>query len=133
MMGKFRWWLAQEGLPDRLEAITAETIRFFLAYLRGDAGTGRWGSDRPNAARPVRPSTVDTYYRALRAFFNFVVREGLLDESPLRKVRPPRLPKDLLPPFTPEQAQALVDAAKQSNQAARNVALVLILLNRTVR
>ena len=129
MLGKFRWWLDQEGCPDRLEATTAETIRFFLAYLRSDAGAGRWGSAQPNARRPVRPSTVDTYYRALRAFFNFVVREGLLNQSPLRNVSPPHLPKDLLPPFTPEQAQALVDAAKKSSQAARDLPLVLILLD----
>src|SRR5438067_423437 len=46
-------------------------------------------------------------------------------------VPPP--PKDLLPPFTPEQAQALVDAAKKSPQAARDVPLVLILLDTGLR
>jgi site-specific recombinase XerD len=94
MLSKFSWWLSQEEIPDRLEAITPENIRFFLAYLRGDAAGSRWGGKAVNAARPARPSTVDTYYRCLRAFSNFVVREGLLDESPMAKIRPPRVPKD---------------------------------------
>src|SRR4051794_32070249 len=68
MLTKFSWWLSQEAIPERLEAITAETIRFFLAYLRDDLAGSRWGGEAPNAARPARPSTVDTYYRCLRAF-----------------------------------------------------------------
>jgi len=132
-MGKFFWWLNQEEIPLRLEAITSETVRFFLAYFRADAKEGRWEEARPNTAAAARPSTVDTYFRCLRAFFNFVVREGLIGESPLKKVTPPRIPKDQIQPFTTEQAQALVDAAKKSDQPHRNAALLLILLDTGLR
>jgi site-specific recombinase XerD len=133
MLGKFSWWLNQEEIPDRLEAITPENIRFFLAYLRADISGSRWGGEAANAARPARPSTVDTYYRCLRAFSNFVVREGVLDESPMAKLRPPRVPKDQIQPFAQEQAQDLVDAAKRSDQPHRNTALVLVLLDTGLR
>lgn len=133
MLAKFGWWLAEEVLPDQLADIDSETIRRFLAYLRIDPEGGRWGSDAPNASRPARPSTVDTYYRALRAFFNFAVREGLLEGTPFRKLRPIRVPKDQVQPFAPEQVQALVDAAKRSDQPQRNTALVLVLVDTGVR
>jgi len=133
MLEKFKWWLAQEGESERLQDISAEVVRFFLAYLRGDGVEARWGNGALNAARPARPSTVDTYYRCLRAFFNFAVREELLDESPMRKLKPPRVPKDQVQPFTQEQAQALVDAAKASDQSLRNTALVLVLLDTGLR
>src|SRR5205807_7706987 len=48
MLGKFSWWLSQEKIPDRLEAITPENIRFFLAYLRGDGQGSRWGGNALN-------------------------------------------------------------------------------------
>jgi len=94
MLAKFSWWLHHEGAADRLDEISSETLRFFLAYLREEATDARWGGEALNASRPARPSTVDTYYRCLRAFFNFAVREGLLTVSPIGKVKPPRVPKD---------------------------------------
>jgi site-specific recombinase XerD len=133
MLSMFSWCLNQEEIPDRLEAITAENIRFFLAYLRADAPSSRWGGEAVNAAHPARPSTVDTYYRCLRTFCNFVVRERLLKQSPMTNLRRPRVPKDQVQPFTPEQAQALVDAAKVSDQVYRNTSIVLVLLDTGLR
>ncbi len=133
MLIKFSWWLRREGIPERLEAVTPESVRFFLAYLRQPGDTSRWDGVALNAARPARPATVDTYYRCLRAFFNFGVKEGLLDETPLRKVSGPRIPRDQVQPFTQQQAQALVDAAKRSNEATRNTALVMVLLDTGLR
>lgn len=80
MLGKFAWWLRQEGFSTQLDEITSEDIRFFLAYLR--TGEGRWANPTANASRPARASTADTYYRCLRAFFNFATREGLCVTPP---------------------------------------------------
>jgi site-specific recombinase XerD len=95
MLTKFTWWLREEGESERLEELSSESIRFFLAYLRGGTSDARWGGVAPDASRPARLSTVDTYYRCLRAFFNFAVREGLLTDSPMRTLKPPRVPKSL--------------------------------------
>lgn len=78
MVGKFRSWLNQEDISLRLEETTGETVRFFLAYFRADVKEGRWDETRPNTTAAARPSTVDTYFRCLRAFYNFVVQEGLI-------------------------------------------------------
>jgi site-specific recombinase XerD len=133
MLAKFRWWLEQEGLPDGLDAIDAQAIRFFLVYLRKEPAGRRWNSRVANAARPARPLTVDTYYRCLRAFFNFAVREGQIAQTPMKNVRPPRVPKDQIATFTDEQAQTLLDAAKKSDQPARNTAIVALLLDTGMR
>ena len=63
------------------------------------------------ASQIARPSSVQTYHRHLRAFLNFSVAEGLLEKSPLRNVKPPRVPNDQVQPFSPEQVQALLSAA----------------------
>lgn len=133
MLAKFSWWLSREGESERLQELSSETLRFFLAYLRDDSVPERWENGAPNTSRPAHPSTVDTYYRCLRAFFNFALREGLLAESPMRKLKPPRLPKDQVQPFTQEQAQSLVEAAKRSDQGLRDTALLLVLLDTGLR
>jgi integrase len=110
MMEKFLWWLTNEAeLSPTLAALSPLTIRAFLTYAREPRLEGRYGSHIANARGEARPSTVDTYYRALRAFASFCLAEGLLDDTPLKNVRPPRIPKDQLPPLTQEQIQKLVE------------------------
>lgn len=134
LMEKFLWWLVnEEEAAPTLESLTPARIRAFQTYLREERPEGRFGSDTANARRTVRPSTVHTYYRCLRAFVNFSVAEGLLDETPLRNVKPPRVPNDQVAPFTAEQVQALVDAARRTRAAERDVALVLMLVDTGVR
>jgi site-specific recombinase XerD len=81
MLSRFAWWFDQEQNPDRLETITSEHIRLFLVYLRSETPCSRWGGKAANATNPARPSTVDTYFRCLRTFWNSVVHEGLLDQG----------------------------------------------------
>ena len=46
--------------------------------------------------------TVITSFRVLRAWLNFCVNEELIAASPMRKVKAPILPKEILPAFAPE-------------------------------
>ena len=48
------------------------------------------------------------YYRAIRAFINWLVRNDYLKDNPLRKVDPPKPTKQLLPSITDEQVNYLI-------------------------
>ena len=87
-MERFCWWLEREArLPVALDPAN---IREFLAYAREPWPEGRFGCDRESAKREARPSTVNAYYRILRAFSNFCVAEGL---SVARQCELPGLPR----------------------------------------
>jgi site-specific recombinase XerD len=135
MLEKLAWCVAQNGDSDVLEDVSPEIIRHLFVYLLEEPEDRRWApSDRnANARRAAKPSTVDTCYRCLRAFFDFAVREGLLLDSPLANARPPRIPKDQVQPFTDEQVRALIHATKQSDQPLRNSMLLLVLLDTGLR
>jgi integrase/recombinase XerC len=134
LMERFCWWLEnEEQLPTTLSSLDPTCIRGFLAYVRDPSPNGRWGSGHHATKRAARPSTVQTYYRALRAFTNFCLGEGLLDETPLKNVKSPRVPTDQVQPFTNQQVQALVDAARRGRMAERDVAMVMVLVDTGLR
>lgn len=134
MLERFCWWLEHvESLPTTLESLSPTVLRSFLAYLRDPAPHGRWGTDHHASQRETRPSTVQTYYRALRAFSNFLLEEGLLADTPLRNVKTPRVPVDQIGPLTAEQLQTLLGAARAGRNPQRDVALLLVLVDTGLR
>jgi integrase/recombinase XerC len=56
---------------------------------------------------------------ALRSFFKFCVREGLLDENPARLVRTPRLPQRLPSVPTAEQVNRFLDPCAELSPPSR--------------
>jgi len=55
--------------PDDISAITTNNLREFLAYLRETPH--RFNSTCPRAKKPINSTTVQKYYRALSALFNW--------------------------------------------------------------
>jgi integrase/recombinase XerD len=86
--------------------------------------------------KPLRPVTADTYRRNFSALFNWLIREGELQESPLARIRKPPVKTDIIQPLSQEQIEALVAAARRDPNPrlrARNTALLLFLLDTGAR
>ena len=82
----------------------------------------------------LRPSTRHRYFREVRCFFNWLVDDGVLEESPFRGLKNVRIPPTLIPPFSPREIQSLLDACRiEMPLAARNRAIVLTLLDTGLR
>lgn len=77
----------------RPETATASDIRLFLLSLK-ESGK--------------KPCTVHIFYRALKTFYNWLVREHILKESPMINIRPPRLDKVLIHPFSSQDIDNLM-------------------------
>lgn len=106
-------FLELQGVRSPQE-ITPELVRTFLAGY---------------VARNASPYYVHQFARTIKTWLRFLVREHVLPTFPLDAIRPPKLPKDLLPPFTPEEVQRLVDVC----DTERDTALVLTMLDSGVR
>jgi site-specific recombinase XerD len=135
-MERFCWWLEnEEETPPTLETLDPSRIRAFLAYAREANPDGRFGCDRETAKREARPATVHAYYRALRAFTNFCMAEGLLEpeDAPLKNVKAPRVPTDQIQPLSQDQMQAVMDAARRMQAPERNLAMILLLVDTGLR
>jgi len=53
----------------------------------------------------------NAYYRAIRAFCNWLYRQGYIKDNPITKVDPPKMTKIILPSLTSEQVAYLIEQA----------------------
>jgi len=95
-LGDFSDFLGEEGL----EEAPPLRIRAFLMNLRQS------GASRKTTARKLA---------ALRSFYRFLVREGIVAGNPAVSVRPPRLPKNLPNFLTIQQVNTLLDTPDKSD------------------
>jgi len=82
---------------------------------------------------PMRPVSVQSYYRVLRTFCNWLVEEEYATVSPMAKVKPPVARPDQIEPLTPHQIGQLVAGAKASEYPLRNVAIIYLILDTGLR
>jgi len=83
----FLWYARNYDWPDDISAITTQHIREFLAYLRDT--DHRFNSSCPRAMKPINSTTIQKYYRALSALYNWLINEEILDYNPLVKIKAP--------------------------------------------
>lgn len=126
---KLLWFLRQEGF----DSCGTPELRRFFGYLSNGHETenGRW--DNAQLKKKARPSTIATYYRHLRSMFRFFLQEGWIDASPLETITPPVVRSDQVQPFTQDQVNALLNAAKKTLHARRDTAILLFLLDTGAR
>ncbi len=128
-----------------LKQITSAALKQFMHYLvteyipERDQYSTRKGS-------PLSSSAVDNYWKALRSFFRWAHKNGLIDKNPASDL--PRL-KFFTPeiqPFTEEEIKRLLKAAEfaraqrngkivlmRRKTAKRNIALILLMLDTGLR
>jgi integrase/recombinase XerC len=92
---QFQEYLVPPGMqPPRLTEITHTIIREFVGHLHDQ------GLEKSSIARKLA---------ALRSFFKYCVREGMLQENPARLVPTPKLPKRLPAVLSAEEMVGFLD------------------------
>ena len=126
---KLRWFLQHRGY----QVCGPREVRAFLAYVNNGhtEGDGRWGN--PHRNKEVRSGTTLTFYGLLRTFFNWLLDQELIEESPLKKIKPPKAAADQVQPFSQEEVSALLAAAKKTKHPQRDTAILLTLLDTGAR
>jgi len=99
--------------------VTPQDVRAYLVSLQ---------------KRNLKDTTQHAHARGIRAWCNWLVREGDLEASPMARVAMPRLQKRVPAPFSPDDVAALLDACdRKSLRGARDYAMILTLLDTGLR
>ena len=98
----FGSYLERRRLPDSIDSIDTKLLREYVIYL---LKRNRF-DNHPYThvkAEPLSTATIHGHVRSLRAFFSWLVDEGLTQENIAKDLKPPRLVKKVVSTFSDEE------------------------------
>ena len=110
-------YTTERGMPD-VSHLTAEHLREFIAHL----------FDRGN-----KPATVSNRYRALKRFLGWLRDEGERTDNPLDRIKPPKIPAQVMPHYEADEVDALLRACPSTYSGVRDRAMILTLYDTGLR
>lgn len=106
----------REGIAEPKE-VNANHVRFFLLAVQ----------------QRCKPVSVHDYYGTIKRFFNWLVEEEIIEQNPMVRMHPPKVPKELVKPFNPQDIGNLLALCDGSFLGARNRAIILTFLDTGLR
>ena len=102
------------GDPD-ISTITGNDLRRFIIAL--SSSNRYWKHPYAKMQQDkLSPQSIETYSRAVRAFFGHLHREGFIDDNPMQKIRMPKVPKKVVPTFSDKDLVKLISQAQRTYQ-----------------
>jgi site-specific recombinase XerD len=115
---RFGRYLGETGMPGDVAAIRREHVESFMEHL---LATGK-------------PSSAANRYRSLQAFFKWAVEDGEIKDSPMAKMRPPKIPQNPPPVLRDaELRKLLATCSGQSLEDRRDTAILTVFIGTGAR
>ena len=128
----FRNYLKNRHLSDSLDNIDTKLLREYVLYL---LKRNRFDGHPYTPAQTdlLSPTTIHGHVRTLRAFFNWLVVEGLAENNPAKDLKPPKVIRKVISTLSDEEIGAILNTFSISPSDTRNQTLFMILLDTGLR
>ena len=128
----FRNYLKNRHFSDSLDNIDIKLLREYVLYLLKKT---RYENHpyTPAKTELLSAATVHGHVRTLRAFFNWLVREGLAENNSAKDLKPPKVTRKVVSTLSDEEIRAILNVFSISPSDARNQTLFMILLDTGLR
>ncbi len=128
----FRNYLKNRHLPDSLDSIDTKLLREYVLYLLKKT---RYENHpyTPPKTELLSTATIHGHVRTLRAFFNWLVVEGLAQNNPVKDLKPPKVTRKVVSTLSDQEIGAILNTFSTSPSDARNQTLFMILLDTGLR
>lgn len=111
-------FLTNRGMPRQVSAIRREHIEAYIEDI-----LTRW-----------TPATALNRYQGLRQFFRFLVEDGEINESPMARMTPPKVPEAPPPVLTDDELRAILKASEGNTfEQRRDTALLRVMIDTGAR
>jgi len=126
-------FLRSQGLSTDAADIGASEIRMFIVHLQQENRFSSHPYAKPQQGK-LSGHTINCYLRSIRAFWSWLVSEGIADTNPFTKIKIPKPPRKIIPTFSKLQLQTLLSVIDTSTpQGHRDIAVILVLLDTGLR
>ena len=129
----FRNYVKSRHLPDSLDTIDTKLLREYVLYLMKRT---RYNGHpyTPAKTELLSSATIHGHVRTLRAFYNWLVVEGLTQGNPANDLKPPKVVRKVVSTLSDEEIRAILNSfGTHLPTDARNQALFMILLDTGLR
>ncbi|MFC1902941.1 tyrosine-type recombinase/integrase [Chloroflexota bacterium] len=125
-------YVKSRHLPDSLDTIDTKLLREYVLYLMKRT---RYNGHpyTPAKTELLSSATIHGHVRTLRAFFNWLVVEGLAQNNPAKDLKPPKVSRKVVSTLSDEEIGAILNTFSISPSDARNQTLFMILLDTGLR
>jgi site-specific recombinase XerD len=130
---RFRNYLNSRHLSESLDTIDKKVLREYVLYL---LKRNRFENHpyTPVRTEPLSTATIHGHVRTLRAFFSWLVDEGLTEENIAKDLKPPKLVKKAVSTLSDEEIIAILHTLNLNNHyEARDLTIFMLLLDTGLR
>jgi integrase/recombinase XerD len=121
--------------PDQqsMMEVSGNDLRRFIIALQGKQRLSHHPYAKPQTGK-LSPQSIETYCRAIRAFFGYMHREGFIETNPMERVKMPKVPETVVPTFSEREIERLLaQPDRNSGEGFRDYAIMLALVDTGVR
>jgi integrase/recombinase XerC/integrase/recombinase XerD len=129
----FLSYLNLRHLPDSIEAVDIKLLRQYVLYL---SKRNRYDDHpyTPVGKELLSVATVHGHVRTLRAFFGWLVAEGLVETNVAKDLRPPKLVRKVVSTLSDQEIRSILNTLNPVNPCnARNQTIFMLLLDTGLR
>jgi site-specific recombinase XerD len=118
-------FLAEQGLPSDPRKVKREHLSAWMLYLQRAPEDG---------GRGLAAQTALQRFQSTRQFFKFLEESGDIKESPMLKLKPPRVPEKLVPIIAEEDLRKLFKALSGTDfESRRDKAIIAAFMDTGMR
>jgi site-specific recombinase XerD len=126
-------FLNSSCLTTNAGEIGPDEIRAFVIHLQNKKCFSGHPFSRPQE-RGLSSYTINCYLRSIRAFWSWLLSEGIVDYNPFTRVRLPRTQQKIIPTLSEDQILRVLSVIDMdTTEGFRNCAIVLTLLDTALR
>ncbi len=130
---RFQNYLKNRHLPDSLNNIDIKVLREYVIFLfkrkRFDGHPYT-----PVQENLLSSASVHAHVRTLRAFFNWLLTEGLIQNNPAQELKLPKVTKRVVSILSDQEIESILNTLSLTNTSeARNRTIFMVLLDSGLR
>jgi len=126
-------FLKSEGLSTDATKVGPSEIRAFILHLQNKRCFSYHRFTKPQE-KGLSGHSINCYLRSIRAFWSWLVSEGIVESSPFAKIKIPKAPRQVINTFSSAQIEKLLGTIDLSApQGCRDQTIILTLLDTALR